>query len=209
MSRESDISATVAMWLEHVRGCTVYAEVPTGGGEIDLVGLGSVNDVKSTRRVIAVELKKVLNADVCQQARRNLRYAHESWCAVISEPRETNPYRARVVQLGLRLMHVRGNTVHILYEPPIGPVHVPTCADKLWARALRKGPSSVGGLTSTESAPARRVFAAVVTAFAADPTVKWRALYESIPNHYASARSMQSSMYRYAEFQRLPGLPPR
>ncbi len=186
---EREMSVPVAAWLR-AKGLRVYSEVPCYGRSVDLVG------VDPAGVMTAVELKGSLTHRVVRQALECQLIGRWCYCAVGRTPKSV----ARVAELGLGLLVVRNGVVHEMVRP--------THQDGRWERQVEKavrfcrGPESEdpGGTPSQAGdGPAVRCRALVDAYLAAHPGASWKEIWQAIPNHYQTARSMQGSMGRVTE----------
>lgn len=181
---ERDLSGPVVAWLR-AKGMRVYTEVPCQGRGVDVVGVDASGDMT------AVELKPALTNRVVRQAFQARIFARWCYCAVSRTPRSL----ARAIELELGVLVVKGGQV-VEVARPFG-------SDQRWPRQVEKvarwcsgpEPDSPGGTPSLAGdGPAVQCKARVDRYLAAHPGASWREIFENVPNHYQSARSMQGAL---------------
>jgi len=197
--REAQLSEPVSKWLESL-GYQVFVEVPMFEYRlIDMIGL--CENAKGGKRIIAVELKTCLTWQVMKQASLNQLFCHESYCAVGTRPRKTG--FERCLEWGLGVIEIAYGCVSVVTSPqpiglPPGKKGIPPnehwqnmCLEQL----RRMTPGGTAGMpTLAGDGPAQEVARRIDAYRAEHPQATWREIFESIPHHYSSARSLQSSM---------------
>lgn len=175
---EWQLSNPVQTWLRR-RGFKVYVEVPNFFGTVDMVG--AIND-----QVVTVELKLCLNQDVIHQAYRNIPWCHDAWVAVASSPRLKSIEKCR--RQGIGILLVRPDNVSVLLGAKRRrPQRV------MSLRNLTEG-GTAGHPTRKGKGPAIECFEKVKDHLAQHPTATWQQIYDNVPNHYVSAKSMGSAL---------------
>lgn len=177
------MSPLVTGWL-HCQGYVVYSEVDVTG-KIDHVGVRW-----SDRSIICVEMKTSCTRKLLNQAMIRQLITPAVYVVVPQLPRPKSV--ALIKQYGLGLL-VRGRVEFAPGEPQVA-VH-PHYRERLLCICERTCAGGVGGLpTLLGDGPAIRVRQAVRKFREENPGATWKQVYESVPNHYASARSMQGAM---------------
>lgn len=212
---EAAMSEPISRWLAG-QGFTVYTEVPDHYGmrKIDVVGLDGAGGAGG--RIVIVELKVRLTEDLVHQAMQVQTVTSEVWCAVSTAPRKSNVHleMARRAGLGVLLVVPESMTIGEVTEPGfrITELLTPreTCppskhaAAKLLARCARMTAGGTGGMPSTKGVgPAQTCLELVKQFRKSNPGCRWPEIFEKVPNHYTSAKSMQSAMANQAKWNRI------
>jgi hypothetical protein len=189
--REARLSEPVTRWLESL-GFEVFAEVPVGT-KVDLVGVRW-----HQAEIICVELKMCLNIAVCRQAGRNRSISNQTYAAVAAQPKEASLVRAR--RHGIGVIVVERDRVSMVQEPSLSQAVVVEHYRNRCLRLCRQLPKGgIGGKPNLKGdGPAQRCLDAVLEYKQQHRDASWREMFAMIPNHYASAASMQQSMKKIA-----------
>jgi hypothetical protein len=186
---EADLYLPVKKWLEE-KGYSVKPEMPVYNNNVDVVG------VKETH-VIAVELKKCLSHQVRYQARRNDDFADETWVAIGTIPKRSSVKEA--AKDGIGVLVVIGEAAAVWLEADPSKHHPPVERHK--KRILEKHPrlpDGIGGFPCRKGkGPAQEVKRRVIEYRKEHPKATWKELFEHVPNHYASHRSMCTSLNQW------------
>lgn len=187
---EAALSKPVSAWLES-RGLRVFAEVPHYGSAIDLVGA----DVERPF-IVGVELKTGFTQKLFYQALSAQYAVDESWACAPTKPTKAKVARAR--QLGIGLLRVQDGRVFIVLEPErteLSRKLKDWHRNKLIKRLATHPEGGVGGMPNLKGeGPAVRVRDAVLEYMAEHPNAGWQEIFNQVPNHYASFRSMAGVM---------------
>ena len=175
---EWQLSDPVQTWLRR-RGFSVYVEVPNFFGTVDMVG--ATEDT-----VVTVELKLCLNQDVVYQAYRNMPWCHAAWVAIASNPKPKGVEKCR--RQGIGILLVCHDKVSVLLEAKsLKPDRT------LSLRKLNEG-GTAGHKTRKGHGPAIKCFNQVKDYLAQHPKATWQEIYDNVPNHYVSAKSMGGAL---------------
>jgi len=189
MTRETDLSAPVAAWLES-RGLAVYAEVPDCGSTIDLVGWSETRD-----RLVCVELKLSLTAEVQRQAQANARLTPQTYVAVPTRPRALSLTGCRERAVGV--LRVQRDEVEVLLEAAWPGRVWPPARERFLAHLRMMEPGGArfaGSPTLAGGGAAQDCYERVSEYRAANPDAGWREVYGAVANHYANPRSLAAGM---------------
>jgi hypothetical protein len=180
--REVEISEIVSDFLT-ARGYRVYAEVtvPRYGGSIDLVA--TRDDLNYPA---AIELKAAASRAVFHQAYLRQLSTPYSWVVVATKPRERRV--ADFVKFGIGLATVKSGKIEIIARPSFKKEVYSNYAIDI-SLGVENGK---GGTPSP--APAKRVALAVCEYCKEHENANWQEIYENVPNHYSSSRSMASAI---------------
>lgn len=173
---ESDIANQAMEWLRE-RGYTCYGEVPFRGYTIDIVGITASD-------TIIIEAKKNLTRGVVVQAHRAQLYANKVYCAVGAMPRNVD----RCAKAGIGILY---NGVEIL--APGEDIHFEQFNTKLLSNLADYQQDRQAGIPNGKGrGPAQEVAAAVLNYH--NPEADWKELFNNVPNHYDSYKSMRSAL---------------
>ncbi|HDZ22607.1 hypothetical protein LCGC14_0568610 [marine sediment metagenome] len=188
MKYEHEMTAPIQSWIE-ARGMVAYTEVPYYYSAIDHVGVNW-----DTRGLVLIETKLSLSRAVVCQANIK-RMLGDAYVAVASRPRKASIESA--TQAGLGVLRVTESGCEEL-APPGAKLEHPVYASgrDTFIEILRQlEPGGTGGLACLKGrGPAQDVHKAIQQHLDENPSATWRELYRDVPNHYASYRSLQSSM---------------
>lgn len=183
--KESDLSGPVCDWCRSL-GYVVYCEIPIHGTCVDIV---------ATRgdEIIAIELKTSLSRDVLSQAMRAQIFANQVWCGVPTRPRSLVIPQKR----GIGIVRVVDGLVQVISHASENRKYLFGGSRREIMRVLAtRQPGGVGGLpTSINDGPAQQV--ARLVAPLRVQGLRWKEIYDRVPNHYANWQSMQSVMNGY------------
>lgn len=195
---EVGLSGPVSDWLR-ARGYVVYAEVPDGGGAIDLVGHIAGDTAHPDRpRLVAVELKMCLSRRLLYQAARALLACDEVYVAVASQPRSASLVRCG--RFGIGVLVVRDGTVRKLRPAMGGGGKSPHRQQRIIDRLNRRDPGGVAGMPVLKGVRPRHDVARRVADYVRHhPDATWSEIFEKVRNHYAHTRSMRSAMRLFAD----------
>lgn len=183
--REKELFPPIKAWLESA-GFTVYTEVPLWGSNVDVVG--ERDDLQ-----IAIELKMSLSRKVIHQAMRSKACTPCCYCAVPTKPRQDGLDAAK--RQGVGVLRVKEGKVELVLAP--------------WSDGWRRRRKfRTGNLAPGEEAgkpnlkgegPGQEVLRLVNEYREKNPKATWKEMYANVPNHYASYRSMQTSVAKTIE----------
>lgn len=166
-------------------GLVVHTEMPLSSHFVDLVA--------SNDRVIhGVEMKTSLTRHLLRQAHMSQFGVDYAWCAVYSRPRAAGMEQCR--RHGFGVLRVAGDTVEVVLWPrlnePLGWVRARLVEDlRVFA------PGGVAGLPTLKGdGPAQACASRVAAYRASRPTATWREIFDQVPNHYHSHRSMSGAL---------------
>lgn len=201
---EAQLSDPVCAWLR-AQGLRVYVEVPWFGRAIDVVG------VNGAGRIVAVELKQGLGHAVIRQAHQVQSSTWETYCAVRRKPRADGEHFERCRRYGIGVLLVDpsagGEAVRVLIEPRDTGAVFGASAGRLLCRCEHMAEGGTGGMPNTlGNGPAQAVLRAVREFRRSNPGTNWREIYDKVPNHYASARSMQGALRNIEKWARIKAL---
>jgi len=181
--KEAELYAPVREWLT-AQGLTVYPEVPVGHRTADAVGVGAAI-------VIGIELKRSLTEKVLHQASTLQLSCDKVYVAVGTRPR--NPERA--TKIGLGVLSVIGAEVTVIQEPGEHEHVFQPYRAKLLELCARLPTGGVGGVPCLDGVgPAQDCKRRVEEYRKNYPKATWKELFQEVPNHYASAKSMAQSL---------------
>lgn len=186
--REIRLSEPVSNWLKS-HGCVVYADVPFGGYQIDLVGRGGDT-------LIGVQLKMCCSTQALRQAMIDQMWCDYAFVACGTRPRATSVDRAKLYGLGL--LTVCGGDCRLVLEPCRKLRQcLPEYHERLIQCLDRIEPGGVGGFPTLKGVgPAMECARCVAVYRRENPRASWREVYQAVPNHYASPTSMASALRR-------------
>ena len=197
---EAQLAPLVADWLR-AQGLVVYAEVPLYQNSIDLVGIDF-----ATNRIVTVELKTSFSITVLRSAMINQLATVESWAAAPTQPRPRAVEVADQQDIGL----LRVADPMEIIRPAPDPTDRASKAFKIRGHFVAKKilefcrldePSDAGGIRWRKGrGPAQDVYRRVQRFLKEHPGATWPTIYQSVPNHYAHARSMMQSMHQLYYF---------
>jgi len=188
--REVDLSMPVQKWLEK-KGYVVKPEVPCYSSNIDLVG------VKNEQHTIGVELKLTLSHQVRYQAMRNKSFVDESWVAIGTIPRRSGVADAEEQGLGI-LCVIKGDVIEWLIADPTKSWPVVETYKRKLIEKHKRLPAGLGGLPSTKGkGPAQLCKQRVIEYRKEHPKATWKEIFQNVPNHYSSYRSMCTSLNQW------------
>jgi len=183
---ESRMFLPVKRWLRH-QGFRVFGELPLFYRTVDVVA-------HKRNELVCIELKLNLTKKVIRQAASCQLVTERAYVGVYSNPRNVDQCR----KLGLGILRVHGAQVDVVLEPaarfaPSGP-WVQRTLDACQA-AQEAGYQGHGGVPCQAGiGPAIDVEAVIKSYRRRHPKATWREIYNTIPNHYASAGSMCSAV---------------
>ena len=187
--KETDLSEPVCHWLRG-QNLVPYCEVPVQGTCVDIVAIDA-------DRIVAVELKLCLSWQVIRQAMLAQNFADQAWCAGPTTPRSLDVVR----QHGIGVLRVRAGQIQVLLRPsdPFLKAQRGRFAgarERLRHLLALMEPGGIAGLPSPiNDGPAQQVARLVAPLRRAEKT--WAEIFETVPNHYANARSLQGVMLGY------------
>ncbi len=185
ITRECDMSVPIQEWIK-AQGMVAYTEVPVDNTLCDHVGVNW-----DTNELILIESKLSLTKDVAMQAFRKVP-AGDAYVAITTCPRPKSI--ALATRYGVGILQVTHDGVHVRSRPGTHKVR-DTVVNKVLGRLSRLAPGGIGGAASIKGqSQARDVHAAIQRRLDDDLNATWEDLFTSVPNHYASWRSLQSSM---------------
>lgn len=189
--REAQMSAPVESWLRSM-GYEVWVEIPMFYRVIDIVA-------RKGDSIIAIELKVQASREVAYQAANCQLFTTEVYAAVACLPRQKT-LEQRFERLGLGVLYVDGESVTKLLAPKVVRPHMTPhlpYVKEINARLDAYEPGGTAGRpTMKGEGPAIEVYAAIQKLRTEEPKITWKEIYRRIPNHYASYRSLQSSMLK-------------
>jgi len=194
MNREAKLSASVCDWIMR-RGFEVFTEIGFYSSSIDIVGIDF-----DLPYVVTVELKTNLSRKVIHQAYRSGIYANEAYCAVPTKPKLLNIDRCKRLKIGVLRITDR---VEVISPSFCETRFNRTWQKKLLERAKHYPRGGMGGLPCEDGkGPAQEVYTEVQRLKKENSKLRWRDLFDLIPNHYSNYRSMQTAMYLVEQRQR-------
>lgn len=177
---ETAMSAIATAYLKE-RGYRVFAEVVFFGGSIDLVAIRP-----DLRFPVVIELKKSLTNHLIRQAYPKKVFTPFVWVVVGTRPRNVE----RVTRFGVGVATVQDFTVQVIAKPRFDRWHHDGRPSKLkYETGVEDGE---GGIQSP--APAQVVIGRIRAYLCKNPRTTWADLFENVPNHYASVRSMYGAL---------------
>lgn len=193
---EVEMFEYVKVWLER-QGYKVYGEVHVRRHDIDVVG----ENPGAKMNQIAIELKTSFTRRLKTQLMYCKGATYWVYACTCTMPNKKNLEWCK--EKGIGVLVIKDKLQVVSHPEEIqgwrGKPH--------WLNLSNVPEGQVGGAPSgPQKAPAREVYHAIRAHMKANPKATWDEVYQSIPNHYAHARSMMQSMRKYAEFQRLPQL---
>lgn len=181
--KEADLYPAVKAWLEG-QGLKVYPEVPLMHRPIDTIGIGEAENV-------GVEMKRHMNWKVCYQASTLALSCNRSYVAVGSKPRNIE----RCEKMGVGILRVVGGVVEVLLESAHTITVNPHYWELLREKCSRLTGDGCGGVPCLNGiGPAQDCRRRVDEYLKEHPDADWRELFQKVPNHYASFRSMQGAL---------------
>jgi len=187
--REVDLYGPVKKWLEE-KGYAVKPEVPFFNNNVDVVGVKG-------EHIIAIELKLCLSHQVRYQAISNKSFSDEVWVAVKGTPRRSSVTEAEKKGIGVLLV-VSGVAIEWSEADPSKSWPAEPRFKKRILEKHPRLPDGVGGLPSMKGhGPAQQVKRRVIEYRKEHPKATWKELFENVPNHYSSYRSMCTSMNQW------------
>lgn len=187
--KESSMTEPVRKWLEK-KSFTYYSEVPfpmAGYSFIDIVGI-------KDQDIICVELKVSLSEKAIYQANHNNLLTNDTYICILSKPKQTSVDRCKKLGIGILVLD-ENKEVKVLLEP--------TARNNIWSPMI-KGlmetvangwNQGVAGLPNMKgTGPAQDVLKLVREAREKNPKITWKELFDIIPHHYSTYRSMQQSI---------------
>lgn len=190
-NRETELSDPVSGWLISL-GFTPYAEVllPKYGRQIDLIG-------RKNQQLITVELKRSLTKHAIHQTATCDLITPDRYAAVATQPKPQGI--ARCSQLGIGLLSVTNNTVTVLLEPAPSPVRkdwTQTDYPSLIHKILDAMPphGTAGHPCRRGEGPAQDCYDRIAAYRSLNPRASWSQIFTNVLNHYATPRSLASSM---------------
>ncbi|NIX55326.1 MAG: hypothetical protein GWN14_05180 [candidate division Zixibacteria bacterium] len=204
--KESNLSRPVQLWLEE-HGWTVYTEVIYWHRAIDIVA-------ERGEEICVVELKLSFTKGLRQQLSRCHTFSNAIYGAVASSPNEESFKWCKRHGVGvLQILH--GCAVELLQPSGkyyrtdgtiVGIVPSLRSLSRMKKILARMTPGGVAGKPNEKGVgPAQDVERAIVTYRESHPKVTWLELWEQIPNHYVSPRSMCSAMRMLSKRRLLSG----
>lgn len=188
--REAELAAPVAAWLE-ARGLTVYAEVPSRGRAIDIVG---ARLEPTPPLIVTVELKTGFTEHLLWQAWLSTYAADEAYACAPTKPAARTIEEAR--RRGIGLLRCIGSRVEVLVEPTT-PAHRHWARTEILERLITHPKGSDGGKPCMAGiGPAHNVRALVKAYILANPGHGWPQIFANVPNHYRNAKSLAGVMSR-------------
>jgi len=180
------------------RGFTIYSEVPCYSSPLDLVAVKP-----GWLYPVIVELKTSFTEKLLRQAM----LAQLSSAAVFACA-GTKPGK-RALEMsnsqGLGLMSIRNGRVHLVTRPMTRRrgVYQPM-VDRLKETLSLMEPGGIGGVPTMKGVgPGVDVFFAVKEYRGLHPRARWKEIFEAVPNHYGTARSLAQSMNKRGDDGRL------
>lgn len=195
--KECDLFHPVKSWLEH-QGYKVFAEMY--GHDVLAV---------KQKHLIVVELKLSFTRHLLRQCSR-AHFADTVYAAVPTTPSKKSMEIRNCNYSDIGILQVRDSVV-VLHEPDLNsPFNRSDWLDKKHDKicdllgSWTPDDAVLGGVpTGVNEGPAQKVLRLVREHRGQFPASKWRDLYRIVPNHYASHKSMQQSMSKCEEFERI------
>lgn len=155
-------------------------------GIIDVVG-------RKEQDIICVELKTSLNRKVYYQAYGNNLITYKSYAAVSSLPKQKNIDAFDFAGLGI--LRIQDNSVSIILHPrDTDSVNAPT-VEMMHKRLDLYTEGGIAGFPNMKgNGPAQECNRKIIEYKEKYPSATWKEIFEKVPNHYRSYRSLQSSM---------------
>jgi len=181
--KEADLYKPVKEWLEG-QGFKVYPEVPWSSRSIDVVGIkGEV--------VVGVEMKLSLTKSLIQQIITLGLACQRVYVALSTRPRDPS----RVGRHGVGILRITRGRVEVLLKAKRSKVFYESWRNLLVSTCSRMTGDGVGGVPCLDGVgPAQDCKRRVDQYKKKHPQATWRELYEKVPNHYASHRSMANAL---------------
>jgi len=183
---EAALAKPVANWLR-AHGLVVYAEVCFHESAIDLVGWN-----EKTGNLVAVELKRSLTKKVIRQAMFDQIAAPFVYVAVGTWPRQSGLLIAKKLRLGV--LSVEWGRVNCVLRAKRYDSFQPE-KEHLIETLRMEAPSDEGGAPCRlGEGPAQECAKAVRAYIAEHPGCAWKDVFQDVPNHYSTVRSLQGVM---------------
>lgn len=183
--KESDLYRPVKAWLE-AQGFRVVPEVPVLYSAIDVVGVRE-------DAVVGIEMKLCLSEKVIRQGWNLQMACDRGYLAVASKPRSVSIEQAK--KLGLGVLRVKKGSVEVLLEPNQKEPPVANYRERVLSKCAHMSTQGRGGVPCLDGVgPARDCKRRVGQYLKRHPKASWAELYEKVPNHYASAKSMSGAL---------------
>jgi len=185
--RESDLAKPVAGWLRS-KGYIVYSEIPFWSRCIDMVGIND-KDVCIVELKLRYSKKGFRQAYICQIATDNV------YLAVGKKPSKKSIDFCGNYGIGLLVIT---DKVETILEPKKRIEVYYSAKNHLMENCLIAPPNDDAGKPCMSgNGPAQAVGSFVVDYIKQHPKAGWKEVYENIPNHYSSHKSMACAMSGY------------
>lgn len=188
--KEKNLFPPLQIWLKE-KGYKVYTEVinPISQCSVDVLAI-------KENEIIAVELKMGLTDKVLHQANRNNLIAHKTYCGIPTNPKAINFNKCK--RFGMGILKITGK-VEILLESEL---FEPFRPDIYIIRFDLHEEGGEAGLPRLKGEGVTYEMVEKIREYQKNinPNAKWKEIYNNIPNHYSSAKSMAGSLRYYRNF---------
>lgn len=185
--KETDLYLPMKEWFKQ-RGYEVRPEVCT---------LGRIFDAIAVKRdiVVAIEMKLSLTKKLFDQIKYGHLFADYSYSVIGSIPRIESETLNYHLNDGIGILSIRNNIVKELYPPKKHTKPVDRYHQQAIDYIKKSKDEGIGGSANLKGiGPAQTVEKLVEEYRKKHPHITWKELYEKVPNHYSSYRSMQGAM---------------
>lgn len=191
--KESSLSDPVKEWLES-QGYKFHAEVPFPMASYAFIDVVGTKD----QDVICIELKASLTEKVIYQANHSKLLTDKAYVCVLSKPKQTSIDKCQ--KYGIGILILVDNQIKVLLEPKIDEKTWNPMVKGLHETLVNGWFEGKAGLPNMKGQGAAiSVLELVRQAREKDPKITWKELFDKIPNHYSTYKSMQQSMGKAIE----------
>ena len=185
--REATLYAPIKAWLEG-QGYRVAAEVPILNRAIDVAAHREEDD-----STLGIEMKVCLTETVIRQGLTLQLCCDLAYVAVGSKPLAASVKKA--TDHGLGVLQVKDDGVIVIAKPSGKRIVMDHYRDQLKVKVKHMPTDTVGGVPCLDGVgPARDCKRRVKEYRKKNPKSTWADVYENVPNHYASAKSMAGAL---------------
>jgi len=180
---EKEMFPIVKKWLLS-GGFEVYAEVPSHGRDIDVVG-----DRNGSQQV-CIEMKRSFTKSLKQQLSYCKFRTPTVYSCTLTMPSKSNQEWCKIRGIGI-LVIKDSREIEVI----LSPVDKQPGKKYKWLNLMNAPKDNIGGAASgKDKHPAVDTYNRIVDFLKQNPGASWDLVFQYVPNHYKHARSMMQSM---------------
>jgi len=184
--RETLMTEPLLAWLRE-KDYEGYCEIGYHYSPVDMVG------IDKDKNIICIEMKTSLTKSVIRKAANNQLMTKKSYCAIPTKPRKTGVEKC--IKYGLGLLIVKNSQVEERIKP-IGKDYTSKYRIQMILECAESSePGGQAGVPQLKGVSARIEVKKDVNKYREkNPKATWQEMFEKIPNHYSSYKSMRSAV---------------